>query len=348
MSTKKYDLAVFIGRMQLPHVAHLENIKKALEIAEHVVVAIGSANSPRTIKNPWKWTERKLMLSSCFNAEDSKRITYVPIEDRLYNNQQWCYLVQEQVERAVEHWEVNPKNIALVGHHKDESSFYLDMFPQWDLVETGEFGDFNSTVLRDSFFTDKEQFFKEVGNIVPSNVLPIIEAFADTETYDLLVEEYNFIQSYKDKWAAAPYPPTFNASDAVVFQSGHILLIRRRSAPGKGLWAIPGGYINQDETSLQAAMRELREETKLKVPEPVLEGSLISSKVFDHPSRSLRGRIFSHAFAFELKKLGPLPKVKGSDDADKARWFTFDEVLNMRDQLFEDHADIINHFMWMV
>jgi bifunctional NMN adenylyltransferase/nudix hydrolase len=37
--------------------------------------------------------------------------------------------------------------------------------------------------------------------------------------------------------------------------------------------------------------------------------------------------------------------VKGSDDADKARWFPIDEVVNMRDKLFEDHADIINYFI---
>jgi bifunctional NMN adenylyltransferase/nudix hydrolase len=117
-------------------------------------------------------------------------------------------------------------------------------------------------------------------------------------------------------------------------------MIQRKSSPGENLFALPGGFINQDEYLIDAALRELREETRLKVPAPVLKGSIIGQKVFDNPGRSLRGRTITHAYAFELPA-GELSKVKGGDDAAHARWIPIDDILEMEDFLFEDHIDII-------
>jgi bifunctional NMN adenylyltransferase/nudix hydrolase len=112
---------------------------------------------------------------------------------------------------------------------------------------------------------------------------------------------------------------------------------------------LPGGFVDQDERIRDAAIRELREETRLKVPAPVLAGSIRSSRVFDHPHRSLRGRTVTHAFLFELAPTGEgLPKVKGSDDADKAKWVPLFEFSRMEDQLFEDHFYIVNWFLGQV
>jgi bifunctional NMN adenylyltransferase/nudix hydrolase len=80
------------------------------------------------------------------------------------------------------------------------------------------------------------------------------------------------IEKYKESWKAAPFPPTFVTVDAVVVQSGHVLLVKRKAMPGAGLWALPGGFLNQEETLLDGAIRELKEETKIKVPVPVLKG----------------------------------------------------------------------------
>lgn len=114
--------------------------------------------------------------------------------------------------------------------------------------------------------------------------------------------------------------------------------------PGKGLWALPGGFAGQDESVLDAFLRELKEETRLKLPLPVLRGSLKNDHVFDHPDRSLRGRTITHAFHFEFPS-GELPPAKGSDDADKARWVPVSQALEMSNQLFEDHRHILEFFL---
>jgi bifunctional NMN adenylyltransferase/nudix hydrolase len=96
-----------------------------------------------------------------------------------------------------------------------------------------------------------------------------------------------------------------------------VLVLRRRVHPGRGLIALPGGSLHQDERVVDGMLRELREETGLKVPRPVLEGSTAASQVFDAPERSARGRVITHAYLIQLKA-GALPAVCGADDADRA------------------------------
>ncbi len=91
-------------------------------------------------------------------------------------------------------------------------------------------------------------------------------------------------------------------------------------------------------------IKELREETKIKVADGVLRGSIKGDHWFEEVERSLRGRTITHAFFIELKP-GPLPKVRGADDADKAMWVPISTIRQMRDQMFEDHLDIIEHFI---
>jgi bifunctional NMN adenylyltransferase/nudix hydrolase len=184
-----------------------------------------------------------------------------------------------------------------------------------------------------------------VESAVPMPVFNYLTAFRETPVFAQLVREHYFIKRYRAAYATAPYPPVFVTTDAVVVHSGHILLVRRRSEPGKGLWAFPGGFVGQQERLLDACIRELREETRLKIPEAVLRGSIKANRVFDHPDRSTRGRTITHAFYFEFP-LGGLPAVKGGDDADKARWAPLADFFESYEaQMYEDHFHIATYFL---
>ncbi len=60
-----------------------------------------------------------------------------------------------------------------------------------------------------------------------------------------VVAALTFIERYRAAWKDAPYPPTFVTTDAVVVHSGHLPLACLRAEPGKGLWALPGGFMSR-------------------------------------------------------------------------------------------------------
>jgi bifunctional NMN adenylyltransferase/nudix hydrolase len=120
--------------------------------------------------------------------------------------------------------------------------------------------------------------------------------------------------------------------------------VKRKFNPGKGLYALPGGFLKQTETLEAGAIRELKEETGIKVHAPILKGHIIESKTFDHPGRSLRGRTITTAFYIKLPD-GELPEVKGSDDAEVATWLPLMDVLGMEKEFFDDHSHIIRYFL---
>lgn len=349
----KYDLAVVIGRFEPPHAGHGILFNKALMIANRVLVLVGSSHAPRTIKNPFTYEERReMILTSLVNAGvDNTRISTAPLVDNLYSDDDWLISVQDHITNTLmqgEAWQdtTPKKTVAIVGNKKDESSYYLDLFPQYDYVAVDEVKlGFDATAIREVLF-EKPGFIDLLKSLVPTNVFEFFGEFRKTHEYYRLVREYFMIQKYKESWKAAPYAPTFVTVDAVVKKAGHILLVRRKHAPGEGLWALPGGFLEPGERLRDAALRELVEETSIDLPPGLLEGCIGEGVVFDHPGRSLRGRTITHAFTVDLdkrdKKPGT-PKVTGSDDASEAKFFTFAEVLAMADKIYEDHLSIIRN-----
>jgi bifunctional NMN adenylyltransferase/nudix hydrolase len=335
---KKYDTLVLIGRFQPLHSAHLEIIKRATALCDQLVIIVGSANQPRTYKNPFSFAERRQMIYEATRGL-AMEVVIESNTDTIYNDQAWAVRVQGIVRKHA----AGKGRVGIIGHKKDDSSFYLDMFPQWG-YENVELVEFLSAVdIRDLYFK-RDVNMKFIKGVVPETTLEALEQFRTTPDYEQIIREREFIVEHNKQYAGLKYPPIFSTADAVVICSGHVLMIKRRAEPGKGLWALPGGYVNArtDKSVEDAAIRELREETQIKVPAPVLRGSIVRSKVFDAVDRSPRGRIITHAFYIMLPD-GELPKVKGSDDAEKARWVPIAEVRS--EECFEDHYEIIQHFL---
>lgn len=351
MAHHPHNIAVFIGRFQPFHTGHLSVVHEGLDEADHVVVLVGSATSPRCHRNPFTFIERVQMIMHSIPAELRSRVLIRPLEDAAYNDARWIQNVQDAVELAAKDVGVsNTPNIALIGHSKDSSSFYLKMFPQWDSIEAVNYKGLNSTQMRNAYFSNIGHMWlsdadgHKPGDLpqdkeITAETREFLMQFIDTEPYKMIRAEYEFILKYKASWASAPYAPTFVTVDAIVVQSGHVLLVRRAANPGKGLWAMPGGFINADERIRDAVIRELREETGIKIPDPVLRGSIVDQDVFDDPNRSARGRTITHAFLIKLRDDVTLPRVKGMDDADKAAWVPINHLR--RQDFFEDHYDII-------
>jgi len=342
----RYNYLVLIGRFQPLHNGHLAVLIHALRLADKVIVLIGSAGQPRTIRNPFNAGERAVMLRAAA-GDDAGRLIVKPLRDRLYSETLWVSDVQRLVAEALEADGASADaKVGLIGRDKDGATgAYLAAFPQWPLVDVQHTEVLSATELRAWLFSGEPGALRLVEANVPPAVFGMLEAFrAGSPAYAQLAREDAFIRAYRQSWAAAPYAPTFVTADAVVVHSGHVLLVRRRAEPGKGLWALPGGFVNQQETVREAAIRELQEETRLKIPPAVLRGSIKARQVFDYPGRSLRGRVITHAFHFDFPA-GELPRVRAADDADKVRWVPLSEALLMEEQFFEDHFHVLEHFV---
>jgi 8-oxo-dGTP diphosphatase len=152
-------------------------------------------------------------------------------------------------------------------------------------------------------------------------------------------EEKAFLDSYEPK----EYPSIGLTADivALTIRNGEfsVLLIKRGDHPYKGRWALPGGFVNPNETSEEAATRELIEETGIDLDRAHLE----QLKTYSFPNRDPRTRVVSTAY---LALIPNLPTPEAGDDAAEAHFFAVKDVLAAEDSedkihLAFDHEQII-------
>lgn len=120
------------------------------------------------------------------------------------------------------------------------------------------------------------------------------------------------------------------ADCVVVNARSEVLLIRRGNEPYRDCWALPGGFIEMDETIEQCAVRELKEETGLVVD----VGRAMLVGVYSRPHRDPRGRTVTVAYRVDV---ADAVEAVGTDDAAEARWFP----LSALPPLAFDHDEII-------
>jgi 8-oxo-dGTP diphosphatase len=128
------------------------------------------------------------------------------------------------------------------------------------------------------------------------------------------------------------YPRPAVTADCVVITKGaepKVLLIERGADPFKGCWAFPGGFLNMDETTEQCAVRELEEETGMKIQ------GLQQIGAYSKVDRDPRGRTITVAY---LAVIDFACEVIGQDDAAKAQWFPLDALP----RLAFDHNEIMS------
>jgi len=334
----KSEYSVFIGRFQPLTVAHLRIIEEALKQSNKLIIVVGSHRTSLSIKNPWTFVERNNMICSSVNKIFNHDPIIVPVKDYIYNDTMWITSMQNQIANIVG----DSKSVKLYGHFKDDSSYYLNYFPQWELIKQPNYYRINATDIRYSLFENKTDWKNKVHESLHHDILSLKQ----NSRYDDLLSEYNYVKKYKKDWENAPFTPTFITVDAVVVQDGHVLLVRRGKNPGRGKFALPGGFLNTEELIFRSAIRELKEETNIELDTAVIERNFVSTKTFDHPKRSLRGRTVTHAHFFKLESGHPLPRVKGGDDASESLWIPINELATLEEKFFEDHLGIIEYFVY--
>lgn len=342
MSGEKFAWAVCIGRFQLFHDAQLALIRKGLELAPRCAVLVGSAFQARSPRNPFTFGERVETIRLALNDEESARVDFLAIRD-VFDEKRWVRAVQAAMAKLTGS---ERTQVVLVGHRKDPTSEYLSDFPGWPLHDVGRQGEIHGKALRAALFSGDslEASLAAIGAQVPPSTIDFLRSWAQLPFLARLRQEWAELAEEHDKWACAPYPPVFVTVDAVVRIADQVLLIRRGRAPGKGLLALPGGFIEQRETAYQSAVRELEEETGFRLLPSEMEHACKAMRVFDHPDRSQRGRVITHAFYFDFgQRLAP--GIAGRDDAAEARWVAIADLPSLEEQFHDDHFHILDSFL---
>lgn len=364
-------LSVIIGRFQPVHTGHMRDVLvPAYDESDHVLILLGSANRAPSPKDPFSPSYRADLIRAAYRSYERPvekkwglpKVQFRPLYDYSYNLNMWLEEVQEIVGRyaqALSETYGEEFEITLYGTKKDQSSFYVDLFPQWKQVlgEPNQVGRYSATNVRRSLYLEEEGF----ADLVPTEVAEQLlawknapkEEWEDAGSFHWCAKEHHFYESYRVPYAKFSEQMRHGyigvTVDGVIFNRGRVLLVKRAHNPGKGLWALPGGYVGENEDFYSACIREVREETKFLLN----RGWLAAERLYDNPSRSLRGRVVTYGFGFSvpsevdddpithsMRILG----VAGGSDASLARWVPMSDLRQKNEfvrGMFEDHGDIV-------
>jgi bifunctional NMN adenylyltransferase/nudix hydrolase len=321
----EFDTAVMVGRFAPWRKADRRVLEHLLDQAARVVIVIGSAGEPRSVQTPWPADEREAMIRA--DIGEDGRISLVAVEDYLYRPQLWRDSVRHHAGQG---------RICVTGAPGE--------FRDWPEIGA-DTDDPSGHDLREAWLRGGAEV---VARAVSEVVFQRLRAITAAPDWPVLRREFDAAQAYKQSWSKAPYAPVFSTVDAIIVHTcedgvKRLLLIRRGGDFGNSLYALPGGFVDPGETLMRAAIRELGEETGLKLGVWEARDRRVRQHVFDYPYRSERGRAISHGFRFDLD--GALPRVEGSDDAQAAEWVPVDQVWGLRRRMFEDHFSIIDFML---
>lgn len=302
---RKQTLGIFIGRFQPLHDGHKHIIEKMIAETDQQLILIGSANNTGTVRNPFSFEARAASIITRYPT-----VSVEPLKDYLYNDSRWS----TKVRNVISGYLTNDLEAVVYGHTKPDNH-YLEWFSDCKYVEVDPGINTCGTDIR---IGAGEQ-----------GILPVTAQ-----------EDYDFYKKEKEQFKDYPYPETltFMCGDALVAtMDNEILLVKRKHAPGKGKWALPGGFKNNNETFNECIARELFEETGIDITQHQVKQS--KSRLFDSPKRA-HGGILRSTMCKMIIVDSKIP-ADANDDAAEVKWFPLNTILNDLD-MFHDHRDIIS------
>jgi bifunctional NMN adenylyltransferase/nudix hydrolase len=314
---------------------HYNQLEELLNNYDKVICLITNAYRPRTINTPFTYLERMAMIN---NAMQSSKITIAPVYDHLYDVDERIVHYVNILEELIGNIDIS--SIAYYNTNNDISNFLSNFLRNYLEIESipNNLPVSNAKEMIELWLTGctisvEDILKKNLPHMVYNQLLQVPSSI----TLGLKHEQAH-IKEYRQSFSMLPYPIHFMTADAIVRHRDCILMIQRKRSPGKGLWALPGGFVDEYELTQDAAIRELEEEAGIKLSSEHIK----NSKLFDYPYRSNRGRTYSMGYYFNLPYDNKYA-VTAADDAAEAKWMPIADIEPT--EVFEDHYDIIRYFV---
>lgn len=345
---KKNKLGVVIGRFQPLHNGHIELLLKAKEESEHVLVILGSRNRAADFNNPLNINDRRSILKAALDAiEYGMFKTYCPKD--LDNDEAWVENLIGTMQNASD--DCDPNEVSIYTSAKDQE-FYQNNFINPITVVDAKDG-LSATSIRELFYAGAMNTLKP---LVPLASYSTLENLSKSPDYQILVNEKIACEAGKAKAMLShafnnPIEPVVHAVVLAEFDNvAHVLVVRRAGARGFGQLAIPGGYMNHDETTLDGALRELREETGLDLKNQAagMLSMYLSENLGDLSTRTLG---INYLFALRIDDPEDAEFTGYTDDAgeiSEVLWVTLNSITKDETILFYNHNDIVRRLLSLV
>jgi|GEM_PF-1295149 len=327
--------SVVIGRFQPFHSGHMSVVEKALADCDYLHLIVCSPNQMRTARDPFTFRERLQIIDSAIPEQYKNRVLVHHMYD-VGNTELWSRNIMKLIGPGDNSLYVHVKNL-------DEYSYINSFQPYWNVVLAEKINSVNSTVIRECYYKNLNVDRKN------SSILDL--AWVSNRHHDIVLDNFKNpeIKNVVDMYNSSSYYITSHGirphitCDNVIIQNNKILLIKRKKNPYIGGFALPGGFFELGETPLEGAIRELYEETHIKLHE-VTHGLSLGQHVVvsGDQDRDPRAIIISIAYGHILDDNYDI-EIKAKDDAAWVGWIDLDYVrTNMKNALAFDHYMIID------
>lgn len=326
------SLAVYIGRFQPLHKGHLSSIHKALAENDKLLILVGSTNVLPNFKNPFTFEQRLALLTE-ETKEFGDRVIIKGIKDA-DSDDEW---VQDVVSRVLT-IEENPAEVALYCHPKDEQWYRTNLlYP----VETVDMIKVSATEVREQWYTD---------GYIDTNVLPASSVALLTNHPDerrLAREHEVTTREFRRKVQGHPFGnPVEPVTFALIVQNNKVLVGKRKGARGNGQYGLPGGFIDADESTMDAVLRETKEELSVDLKDLCNQGLAVClAQAVSENLDDLGVRTLGINYVFVVKPDVALEPKVDMEETDDYKWVPLMDIAEERFLLFYNHNRIVRQLL---